>query len=60
MLTGKRTQALKKKKEMYILDLLSVVYDFEEKKKAFLISFFEALIISCSFSPKRLLDKSLN
>ena len=31
MLTGKRTQALKKKKEMYILDLLSVVYDFEEK-----------------------------
>ena len=36
---------------LYTLDLLSVIYIFEEKKKAFLRSFFHALIIFCSSSP---------
>ena len=33
------------------LDILSVIYDFEEKKRAFLSSFSHALIIFCSSSP---------
>ena len=33
---------------LYTLDLLSVIYIFEEKKKAFLSSFLHALIIFCS------------
>lgn len=34
-LTRRRKQALKKKKARYILELLSVVYGFEKKRKHF-------------------------
>ena len=36
-----------------ILNLLSVIYDFEKKKNAFSSFFFHALIIFCSSSPWR-------
>ena len=36
-----------------IINSLSVIYDFEEKKKAFLSSFCHALIIFSSSSPPR-------
>ena len=36
---------------LYTLDFLSVIYIFEEKKKAFLSSFFHAFIIFCSSCP---------
>ena len=40
---------IKEEKWKVILDLLSVIYDFEEKKKTFLSSIFHALIIFWSF-----------
>ena len=49
---GRRTAL--KKIEKYILDLLSVIYDFEEEEEAFLSSFFHALIFLFIVFPKRL------
>ena len=45
-------KALKEKIKRYILHLLLAIYDFEEEKKVFVSSFFNALIAFCSSSPK--------
>ena len=52
-------QALKKK-ERYILDLLSVTYDFEVEKKAFLSFLVNAFIIFCSSYPQKRLKPLTN
>ena len=42
----KENTTIEKEEGKVILDLLSDIYDFEEKKKAFLSCFFHAFIIS--------------
>ena len=44
--------SIEKEEEKVILDLLLVIYVFEEKKKAFLRSFFHAMITFCSSTPR--------
>ena len=39
--------SIENEEEKLTLDLLSVIYDFEEKKKTFLSAFILALIIFC-------------
>ena len=52
IIINKENTSIKEKERKVILNLLSVIYDFEEKKKAFLRSFFHAFIIFYSSSPQ--------